>query len=244
MQNKLKKKSQLPQTILSGPSIQTAGDNKSIIYLPISEQIRRSMQKTSRMPMITGCILGAFVPIAVYLTAHSEAMQNHGNILRTIQAEPFLALLITGGLLFSATSVFRWGYQAFGHSWVKALGFVVLVEGTLILSPIPWLALVALAYLVIINGLATGTTLALDRKKHFALQNKGGRPPKTAQPAGTQPTQTTPAPSTNTGPTKKQRKKTGLEQTKSPVPEPEFPKLLPEKQAHLPLSEMLKAQEK
>jgi len=90
-----------------------------------------------------------------------------GGVFKAVTVTPFLVLLILGGLVFSATSVVRWGYQAFGHSWAKAIGFVVLVEGTLILSPIQWLSIGALIYLVLINAVATGTTLALDKRRHF-----------------------------------------------------------------------------
>lgn len=224
------KKPTIPQNLTAGPSFQTTGNNRTATYLPISEQIKRAFQKTNRMPMIAGCLLGAFVPIAVYLTAHSDVMREQPNPWETVAHQPFLSLLILGGLLFSATSVSRWGYQAFGHSWVKAIGFVILVEGTLILSPIQWLALGALAYLVTINALATGTTLALDRKKHFALRRSGGRPPKQQTTPTTESDTITERITLTTGtepPTKVRKPRTKksahpeLKQTNTPVPQPE-----------------------
>jgi len=116
--------------------------------------------------MLCGCILGGFVPIVVFFTSHSKAIQEATSIQQILMDYSYLMILIIGGLAFSATSVYRWAYQAFGNSWVKAAGFVVLVEGTLTLSPNPYLAWAALVYLVIINAIATGTTLALAQGEH------------------------------------------------------------------------------
>jgi hypothetical protein len=37
--------------------------------------------------------------------------------------------MILGGLAYSAISVYEWAQSAF-HLWVKAAGFVLLLEGT------------------------------------------------------------------------------------------------------------------
>jgi hypothetical protein len=71
-------------------------------------------------------------------------------------------LLVLGGLVFSAKTVFQWGQLAFQHGG-KALGFTVLMEGVMTMSHTPWLALAALGYLTAINGLATGCTLSLNK---------------------------------------------------------------------------------
>ena len=65
-----------------------------------------------------GAFTGAFVPLAVYVVSHYDLDLAH-------PWSPALALVI-GGLLYSATTVYQWGLQAFG-SWYKALGFAVLV---------------------------------------------------------------------------------------------------------------------
>jgi hypothetical protein len=70
--------------------------------------------------------------------------------------------LALGGLLFSARTVYAWGRLAFQASG-KALGFVVLMEGVMTMSHTPWLSPAALAYLVAINGIATGCTLSLNK---------------------------------------------------------------------------------
>jgi uncharacterized membrane protein len=96
---------------------------------------------------LVGCVLGGFVPLASYVLAHLPS--------------PSTALwgLVVGGLLFSAKTVWQWGLLAFADPW-KASGFVLLIEGVMVLSPVPWLAVTALALLVAINAIATGCTLA------------------------------------------------------------------------------------
>ena len=46
------------------------------------------------------------------------------------------AYIVAGGLLYSAKTVYAWGKLAF-HTAAKALGFVVLLEGVMILSQTP-----------------------------------------------------------------------------------------------------------
>lgn len=82
--------------------------------------------------------------------------------------------LAGGGLLFSMITVFQWGRIAFGKtSWVgvaKALGFVVLVEGSMTACcfvPSHWalvMSFACLALLAFINGVATTCNLILDSK--------------------------------------------------------------------------------
>jgi len=70
---------------------------------------------------------------------------------------------ILGGLLFSGTTVFQAGRQAF-RSDLKAVGFVVLTELVMIFSSIYWLGMAALFLLVLTNAVATGTNVALQRE--------------------------------------------------------------------------------
>src|SRR5882757_9919598 len=102
------------------------------------------------LPAVIGALLGALVPSATFMVGHYEL---------TSWTEP-KALIVLGGLVFSALTVFRWGRLAFG-SPVKALGFVILAEGVMTFCSTAWLSLVALGYLVLINAIATGCTIAL-----------------------------------------------------------------------------------
>jgi hypothetical protein len=103
------------------------------------------------LPALIGALLGALVPSATFMIGHYEL---------TSWVEP-KALIVLGGLVFSALTVFRWGRLAFG-SPVKALGFVILAEGVMTFCSTAWLSLVALGYLVLINAIATGCSIALD----------------------------------------------------------------------------------
>jgi hypothetical protein len=102
------------------------------------------------LPAVIGALLGALVPSATFVVGHCELAS---------WTEP-KALIVLGGLVFSALTVFRWGRLAFG-SPVKALGFVVLAEGVMTFCSTAWLSVVALGYLVLINAIATGCTIAL-----------------------------------------------------------------------------------
>jgi hypothetical protein len=55
--------------------------------------------------------------------------------------------------------VYAWGKLAF-RAPVKAAGFVVLLEGVMVFAHTQWLSVSALAYLIAINGLATGCKFA------------------------------------------------------------------------------------
>jgi hypothetical protein len=121
--------------------------------LSIVEQVRSATREGHRLALACGMLLGGFVPLATYILAHGE-----------VAADPRKWALVGGGLLFSATSVFEFGREAF-RSLLKALGFVVLVEGVMIWSATEPLSLAALALLVAINAIATGTNLALQDRR-------------------------------------------------------------------------------
>ena len=118
-------------------------------------QVRLAFRPRARLATLLGCLLGGFVPLASYVVAHQE--------VDTGTVHGFVSLLLVlGGLLFSAKTVFQWGRMAFQQG-AKALGFVVLLEGVMVTSHTPWLALSALGYLVCINAVATGCTLSLKK---------------------------------------------------------------------------------
>jgi hypothetical protein len=66
--------------------------------------------------------------------------------------------LVTGGLVYSAKTVFEWARLAFTSAF-KSVGFVVLLEGFMVTSTSRWLALAALGYQIAINGVATACML-------------------------------------------------------------------------------------
>src|SRR5712692_7549176 len=124
----------------------------SATRLGVIDQIQISMKPKNRLPLAAGFLLGGFVPVASYTVAHQEVATN-----------PILWLLVVGGLAYSATTIFQWAKIAFRHA-VKALGFVVLLEGVMTFSHVSWLGYAALGFLLAINGIATGSNLVADRK--------------------------------------------------------------------------------
>jgi hypothetical protein len=116
-------------------------------------QLRVSFQPKNRMALILGLFLGALVPVIAFWLAHFERMSFDSPV----------TYVVLGGLMFSAKSVYEWGAQAF-HDRFKAVGFLVLVEGTMILSHTMWLSVMCLGYLMFINAVATGTNLALRKR--------------------------------------------------------------------------------
>lgn len=121
---------------------------KTVREVGVIGQVRVAGQNP--VALAIGCLLGGFVPVASFHVAHNEVTSFWS----------LATALVLGGLVYSAKTVFTWGKLAFSCTW-KATGFVVLVEGVMVTSKSTWLALAALAYLVAINAVATGCTLAL-----------------------------------------------------------------------------------
>ena len=134
----------------------------NVVALPVIEQVRKAFLRTNRLATFCGFLLGSFVPVASYVIGHYEAPRTPA----AWNADPLSAamwLLVAGGLLYSAITVFSWSKVAFKNP-AKAVGFCVLIEGVMTFSHTYALALTALGLLIAINGIATGCTLALDQK--------------------------------------------------------------------------------
>ena len=116
-------------------------------------QIRFAFTRGAYLGTIIGIVLGGFVPVGAYTICHEELPHQSG------WAWAFLALLVLGGLVFSAKTVWQWAAAAFQDPW-KASGFVILLEGIMVLAETPWLSWSALLLLVAVNGIATGVTLS------------------------------------------------------------------------------------
>jgi hypothetical protein len=133
------------------------------------EQLRSATR--SPLALALGAALGGLVPATTFAVAHGfELVRFEAG---SVVAEPWVHpgwLLVLGGLLFSAKTVYAWTAAAFDDR-AKALGFVVLVEGALLLAPSPALRYVALGYLIAVNALGTGARLALrDRADRAAVE--------------------------------------------------------------------------
>jgi hypothetical protein len=122
--------------------------------LGVVDQARVAFQGDNRLPTAMGFILGGFAPIATFATAHHQynpAVAWYAQVA---------TVMVLGGLLFSAITVYKWARLAFSMP-AKAVGFVLAVEGVMTFSTMPALSFAALALLVCINGIATGCHLAL-----------------------------------------------------------------------------------
>jgi hypothetical protein len=103
---------------------------------------------------LLGAMLGGFVPLAAYKTTHGDLqVRSAGELLQP------LVPVVGACLLFSVRTVWQWGRGAFGET-IKSVCLVVAIEGMMVLSPTPWLAQLALCYLICINAVATACILA------------------------------------------------------------------------------------
>ncbi len=126
--------------------------------LGVVEQIILAFRPRSRWATAFGFLLGGFVPLATFVLAHLEVVSD-----KALYEQPIM-LLVLGGLAFSLKTVIDWGKMAF-HFPIKAFGFAILAEGTMVMSHTPWLTYMALSYLIGINGIATGCRLVLHKRQ-------------------------------------------------------------------------------
>lgn len=118
----------------------------------IVEQIKVAFSREHRLAACVGVLVGSLVPLGTFMFSHYQV---------NWEAPWFdpAAYIALGGLMYSAGTIYQWGLLALRKTY-KALGFVVLVEGMMITSKMQWLSVTALVYLIVINGIATGTTIA------------------------------------------------------------------------------------
>lgn len=121
--------------------------------LGVVQQVKRAARKGNRLATTIGLLLGGFVPLAIYVVSHVPSF--------TFTSGP--AALVLGGLCYSAQTVYQWAKLAFDNA-IKSVGFCVLLEGVMCTTHVHWLALLALGYLIVINGVATGCNLSLGAK--------------------------------------------------------------------------------
>lgn len=115
---------------------------------PKKKNNRKLKTAVSKMAQrIIAAIGAAFLPVASFQLAHGEAQQN-----------PLIWLLVGSALAFSLPSLVKWV-----NSWspskyqIKAVGFAVLLEASMIFSQTAWLSYAGLAILIIINALSAWT---------------------------------------------------------------------------------------
>lgn len=119
----------------------------------ILEQLRAAR----RHPLLAifGGMLGGFPPLAAYRTTHGDLQSAPDHLRYT------LGVVVAACLLFSVRTVWGWGKAAFREQ-MKAACLVVAIEGMMVASPSPWLAVLALCFLIGINAIATACVIAQE----------------------------------------------------------------------------------
>jgi hypothetical protein len=114
-----------------------------------------------RRPQATliGALVGGIVPWFARTLAHGE-VQGAWSAGHTGLATAMIGVIL-GCAVFSAITVYKFGRATFGDER-KALGFVLAIEGVMLVSS-GATSNVALAVLIAINALANGSAIALAR---------------------------------------------------------------------------------
>ena len=114
-----------------------------------------------RYPQATliGALVGGVVPWFARTLAHVEVPAAWAGGHRALVA--IMIAVVLGCACFSALTVYKFGRATFGCSR-KALGFVLAIEGVMLVSQ-GVTSTVALAILIAINALANGSAIALAR---------------------------------------------------------------------------------
>lgn len=142
--------------------------------LGILDQVRNA--RGNKLALALAVPPAAFLPIAVFVIAHSEIP---ADIAAGIWWKAGLkGAFALGGLLFSAKSVFGWAAQMFEDK-AKAVGFVALLEGVMVLSETTALSHVALVLLVGINAVAAASSVAMNDSRTKARKSAARRAAKT-----------------------------------------------------------------
>jgi hypothetical protein len=121
-------------------------------------KIRTAFSRRNLLATMIGAIKGGAIPFGTFALYHLEM----GN-------DPWQAkgLIVLGGLVYSAKTVFGWCKQVFrkedgSPDTLKALGWCVGIEGFMTCSSTFWLNCAALALLIAVNAVATGVSLAME----------------------------------------------------------------------------------
>jgi hypothetical protein len=123
--------------------------------LGVVDQVRLAFARGHRLATLIGFVFGGAPSSLAYYLVHEQIPD------LTVYDWRLWATIavVCGGLLFSLRTVYQWGVLALS-SKPKAFGFCLIVEGAMIVALHAAVSLSALTILVLINGIATGTTLA------------------------------------------------------------------------------------
>lgn len=122
---------------------QTKKTQQPIANIPQTSPILHQVKslKRSWIATIIGGIIGGVVPALVYDIAHHQVQGNRA-----------LWLIVAGGLVFSATNVFKWSFLA-SQNYYIAIGFTVLMESSLTFTQ-GWTSKTSLGVLIGVNAIS------------------------------------------------------------------------------------------
>lgn len=124
----------------------------------ITDRFRSALLPHNILATAIGSVIGAAVPVAVHHLVRYEL-----DAALPLYEQP-KAYLVLAGLLFSGLSVYGIARDVF-QSAAKALGFVVLLEGTMALASAPALSWAMLGILVVINAVSASVALANEQRE-------------------------------------------------------------------------------
>jgi hypothetical protein len=127
----------------------------------LTTDIVTQLECAIRRPQATliGALVGGIVPCFAHTLVHKEVPAAVATGHRTLAT--LMIAVVIGCAIFSALSVYKFGCATFSDSR-KALGFVLALEGVMLVSQSATSA-VALAALITINALGNGSSIALAR---------------------------------------------------------------------------------
>jgi O-antigen/teichoic acid export membrane protein len=120
--------------------------------------IIQSWEDASRHPTALrwALVLGGVPPFIAYWIAHFDhPVRGYEDLWHP------LSVVLLACMLYSVRTVFQWTRTA-TKDWLKPITLVVGLEGTMVFAKTWWLAILALACLVVINAIATACTIARD----------------------------------------------------------------------------------
>lgn len=134
--------------------------------LSVLEEVELAFKPGNRRAAFISIPAGALVPLATYY--------------QTLSSDPWAMYLTAGGLLYSGLTIYSWLYSmlSFGSDTVwgrrgaaaKALGFVVLTEGTLANPPNEWVGLLVVGMLMVVNAISLHAKAVLTKASSRAAQ--------------------------------------------------------------------------
>lgn len=135
-------------------------------------KIRTAFARRNLLATAIGMVKGGSIPAGTFALYHLE-MNNDPWQLK--------GLIVLGGLIYSAKTVFGWCKQVFrledgtADTW-KALGWCAGIEGFMTASSTFWLNCAALALLILVNAVATGVSLAMEDEAMKAAEAPVAKP--------------------------------------------------------------------